>query len=100
MFDIGGVARVVVESKSRSEGWCQSLPAAALWHHLGYTHSLPWPLMLRVEVDGVLRSQVHEVVMRFKKMCGARVFCSAAFCPHLYIKVVHLYRKSNKGTQP
>ena len=83
MFDIGGVARLVVANKKSA--WCQRLPALALWHHLGYTHSLPWPLKLRVEVDGVLESQVHEVVMRredpTRRTNGATVTCAAAFFP-------------------
>ena len=79
MFDIWGGARVVVESTSRT--WSQSLPALAQWHHhLGYTPSLPWPLKLRVEVDGVLGSRVHEVVMHSRHLACA-VSCAPAFCP-------------------
>ena len=62
----------------------RSIPAIALWRHLGYTHDLPWSVGLRVEVDGVLQDQVHKVLMRSPGRNHARacaVSCAAAFYP-------------------
>ena len=42
----------------------QSVPINTLGEHLGSTPSLPWSLGLRVEVDGVLGDEVHQVVVR------------------------------------
>ena len=57
----------------------RSLPALALWHHLGYTRCLPWSLKLRVEMDGVLGSQEQVVMTKNvnRENHGARVTCAA-----------------------
>ena len=51
-----------------------------LWQHLGHTHDLPWCLILRVEVDGVLGDQEFEVVMQAHGLRGS-ISCPAAFRP-------------------
>ena len=60
-----------------------SIPTTALWQHLGYTHDLPWSLGLRVEVDGVLGDEVHQVVMRSWREGNVSTYvsCVAAFRP-------------------
>ena len=60
-----------------------SVPASALWRHLGYTHDLPWSLGLRVEVDSVLGDLEarQEVVMRRTASGNVYVPCAAAFRP-------------------
>ena len=59
-----------------------SIPATALWRHLGYTPSLPWSLGLRVEVDGALEEQRHQAVLRvYEKSGGSAVTCAPAFRP-------------------
>ena len=59
-----------------------TIPAAALWQHLGPTPSLPWSLGLRVEVDGVLEDEVHDALIKtYPTGSSTYLFCAAAFRP-------------------